>query len=143
MKQSKKLFGDQAEIFVAQELCKQGFTICKKNYQKPYGEIDIIAQKDDLLVFVEVKARHHEYGTMHDLITPSKQKKIGLVAKEYICRNQIENKICRFDIALVQSINNQHSLTYITDAFIVMNSTSIEPKNEINMKEITFSTFTC
>lgn len=119
MKQNQRLFGDQAEAFVAQELCKQGFTICKQNYQKMYGEIDIIAQKDDLLIFVEVKVRQHEYGTMHDLVTYSKQKKIGLVAKEYICRNRIENKICRFDVALVQINNNQQQLTYIADAFMI------------------------
>lgn len=119
MKPEKRAFGDQAETFVTLELCKQGFIICERNYQKPYGEIDIIAQRDDLLIFVEVKVRQHEYGTMHELVTPSKQKKIGLVAKEYICRNQIENKICRFDIALVQSMNNQQSLTYIANAFMI------------------------
>lgn len=119
MKQNKRIFGDQAEAFVAQELCKQGFTICKQNYQKLYGEIDIIAQKDDLLIFVEVKVRQHEYGSMHDLVTNSKQKKIGLVAREYISRNRIVDKICRFDIALVQMNGDQPLLTYIPHAFMI------------------------
>lgn len=119
MKKNRRLFGDQAENFVAQELRKQGFAICQQNYQKMYGEIDIIAQKENLLIFVEVKVRQHEYGSMHDLVTYSKQKKIGLVAKEYICRNNIEGMVCRFDIALVQIGNNQPLLTYIEDAFVI------------------------
>ncbi len=119
MREKRRLFGDQAEAFVAQELRRQGFTICQQNYQKIYGEIDIIAQKENLLIFVEVKVRHHEYGSMHDLVTYSKQKKIGLVAKEYIARNNIEDTICRFDIALVQINNDQPLLTYIEDAFVI------------------------
>jgi putative endonuclease len=119
MNQDKKSFGDQAEAFVAEELCNQGFIICERNYQKPYGEIDIIAEKNDLMIFVEVKVRQHEYGTMHDLVTPSKQKKIGLVAREYIARHRIENRICRFDVALMQINNDQRLLTYIPHAFMI------------------------
>lgn len=119
MKNNKRIFGDQAEAFVAQELRKQGFHICELNYQKLYGEIDIIAQKDDLLLFVEVKARRNEYDSMYEIVTISKQRKLALVAREYISRNHINDKICRFDVAFVQTNDTQKTLHYIADAFTV------------------------
>ena len=117
-KQNRRAFGDQAEDYVAKELTSQEFTIRERNYQKRYGEIDIIAHKTDTLIFVEVKVRMHDYVSMYEIITLPKQHKIGLVAQEYISRNNIEDKICRFDVALVQ-INDTGSfcMTYIPDAF--------------------------
>ena len=117
-KQTKRAFGNQAEDYVAQELITQGFTVRKRNYQKRYGEIDIIAHKADTLIFVEVKVRTHEYVSMHEIITLPKQRKIGLVAQEYISRNKIDDKICRFDVALVHiDDTGTFSMTYIPDAF--------------------------
>lgn len=117
MKTALRQLGDSAEDFVAQKLIKQGFTICERNYQKMYGEIDIIARKNDLLVFVEVKMRTHNITLMYELITPKKQKKIALVAREYISCNTITDKVCRFDVALLTMQQEQFILDYIPDAF--------------------------
>ena len=112
--QSKtKLFGLQGEDIAAHALEKQGFTIAHRNYRKQYGEIDLIACKDDLLVFVEVKRRKKTQFDLEQLITVSKQKKIISVAKEYISRFDHDEKYCRFDVALIDG----NSLTYLTDAF--------------------------
>jgi len=117
-KQHRRAFGDQAEDYVAQELITQGFTIHERNYQKQYGEIDIIAHKADTLIFVEVKVRMHDYVSMHEIITLPKQRKIGLVAQEYISRNKVDDKICRFDVALVHiDDTGSFGMTYIPDAF--------------------------
>ena len=51
----RKKKGDHAEQLVCQHLLDNGFVIVARNYRKRYGEIDIIAKKNDLLVFVEVK----------------------------------------------------------------------------------------
>jgi putative endonuclease len=115
---AKRSSGDLAETHVAKELQKDGYTIIARNYQKPYGEIDIIAQKKDVIAFVEVKMRRSNTIPMQEIITPAKQKKIILVAKEYICSHRINNKICRFDAALVfTDTHNHHQLTYIPNAF--------------------------
>lgn len=114
----KRIDGNLAENFVAQELQKKGYRIIARNYQKPYGEIDLIAQKDDTLAFVEVKMRRSNTIRMQEIITYAKQKKISLVAKEYISTNRIYNKVCRFDAALVfTDAHNEYQLTYIPDAF--------------------------
>jgi putative endonuclease len=117
MKTVLRQLGDRAEDFVAQELVKQGFAICERNYQKLYGEIDIIASRDDLLVFVEVKLRMKDIEVMYELITPKKQKKIALVARQYISCNTIIDKVCRFDVALLTVQQDRFVLDYIPHAF--------------------------
>ena len=112
-----RTFGNHAETYVTQELKKDGFTILERNYQKLYGEIDIIAQKKDLLVFVEVKVRRTSYVAMQEIITATKQHKIGLVAQEYMVRHKVIDKICRFDVALVQAKQTDMQMTYIPNAF--------------------------
>ena len=55
---------------------------------------------------------------MYEIVTLPKQRKIVLVAQEYISRNNVDDKICRFDVALIQ-IDDTGSFvtTYIPDAF--------------------------
>ncbi|MEX0848658.1 MAG: YraN family protein [Candidatus Dependentiae bacterium] len=115
---NKRTFGNKAEAFVAQHLKYQGFAIVERNYQKLYGEIDIIAQKDDIFAFVEVKLRRSSPVPIQASISRTKQKKIILVAREYIAKNRIIDKVCRFDAALVQiDQNEQMELMYIENAF--------------------------
>ena len=47
--------GKEGELLVTQHLQKQGYKIIAQNYRKPFGEVDVIAQKDDTIAFVEVK----------------------------------------------------------------------------------------
>jgi len=105
--------GNAGEDHVARELEQQGFTIEHRNYRKRYGEIDVIASKKDLLVFVEVKRRKKAYFHLGELITWSKQRKIVMVAKEYIARYDHADKVCRFDVALIEG----DTLTYLPNAF--------------------------
>jgi len=49
-------FGAMAETVAVLFLVKQGYEILERNYRKPWGEIDIIARKDEVIAFVEVKA---------------------------------------------------------------------------------------
>jgi len=132
-KSSYKLRGIAAEDYVAQQLKLQGFSIAAQNYQKQYGEIDIIAQKKDLVLFVEVKCRKNPLFDVSSVITHSKKKKIIAVAKQYIAQHKLDEHTFRFDVAFVvdtsraaaaekkyfqQSNNNAGlSLEYLEDAF--------------------------
>lgn len=109
----RKKFGDDGEKMVALALERQGFTIEHKNYRKKYGEIDIIASKKDLLIFVEIKRRKKLYFQLGEIITKSKQKKIVKTAQHYIAKYNQNQKYCRFDVALIVGEN----LTYIPNAF--------------------------
>lgn len=109
--------GNAAEEKVAQSLIQDGFTILERNYRKSNGEIDIIASKSDLMIFVEVKMRRHDYFDLSQVIVPSKQRKIIAVAKRYIAFKQKINYIYRFDVALLQGSDHNGKLIYIPNAF--------------------------
>lgn len=114
-----KIVGQRGEAVVVSYLQNQGFKILAQNYQKFFGEIDIIAQRDNILCFIEVKTRKSTLVSMHELVTPIKQRKIILVAKTFISshRSMPENMIYRFDVALVHLDGNDYKITYIPNAF--------------------------
>lgn len=90
--------GTKGEKAACLFLEKSGYRIIKRNYRKRYGEIDIIAQKGDILAFVEVKTRKSiEYGLACEAVTKEKKQKILKTAQTYICENNI-NLNYSFDI---------------------------------------------
>ncbi len=109
--------GKEGELLVAQHLKKDGYTIITQNYRKQFGEVDIIAQKDETIAFVEVKWRHNPLIDSAELIGPSKQKKIIRVAKQFLSQHAQLEYVCRFDVALVEQSNNSINLQYIPNAF--------------------------
>ena len=114
---NRRSLGNHGEELVAQYLRNQQFTILEKNYRQFYGEVDLIATKDDMIIFVEVKMRRSHYFPLSDVITPFKQHKIVQVAKDYIARHDIHDKVGQFDVALLEQQDNQFTLTYIPNAF--------------------------
>jgi len=108
--------GDQGEERVASFLKSEGFDIVARNYRRPYGEIDVIAQCGELLIFVEVKTRAQELFDLSEVITPTKQRKIIAAAKAFITEHQCDDKVCRFDVALLED-SNDGKMSYIPNAF--------------------------
>jgi putative endonuclease len=114
-----KELGDQGESLVARFLEDRDFVILALNYRTRLGEVDIIAQKDDLLVFVEVKTRRHAYFPINMVVTRGKQKKIIKAAKKFLLENRVVDKICRFDVATVlYEADGGHQVDYIENAFM-------------------------
>ncbi len=109
--------GKEGELLVAQHLQKQGYKILTQNYRKRFGEVDVIAQKDDTLAFVEVKWRHNPLIDPAEVISPSKQKKITSIAKHFLSQHNEIEVVCRFDVALIEENNNSIELRYIENAF--------------------------
>jgi len=113
-----KSLGNAGELFVVQHLQNLGFTICAQNYRKFFGEVDIIACKKNLYIFVEVKTRKSDVMAMGQLISPSKQQKVIKTAQTFIAENQLDrNNVCRFDVALVLQNGITFSMEYIENAF--------------------------
>lgn len=99
MTKSKQL-GDWAEAKAAEMIQNAGFELIQQNYHSRFGEVDIIAQKDDELIFVEVKARtNSSMGASCEVITSSKQLKIVKTALIFIDKNpQYLHFYYRFDV---------------------------------------------
>lgn len=108
--------GDFYEEIVVRFLQNNGIKIIMKNYRCKMGEIDIIGEDRDTLVFFEVKYRKtNSYGTPFDAIDYRKQKQIIKVAKYFISGNKID-KFIRFDAigitgSDIEWIKNAFSLT--------------------------------
>lgn len=111
--------GQKGEGAVQAFLEREGFMILTKNYRLRTAEIDLIARKKDLVVFVEVKTRSHEWEDfdLSNVITPSKQRKIVVAAKNYIVLHNLDDIVCRFDVAFVYGNDTDARLTYFEDAF--------------------------
>ena len=113
----QKKQGDHGEQLVADELKKRGYQIVASKYRKIYGEIDLIAKKESLLAFVEVKLRNSHKIDLGELIVTSKQRKIIAAAKAYVMEHKCDKMIVRFDVALVDNSHEKPLITYIADAF--------------------------
>lgn len=106
--------GYNGENRVAEHLMRDGFTIIARNYAINAGEIDIIARKGMLTIFVEVKTRTTSaYFDLTEVITPSKQRKIIRTARYWIANHSEHAMDYRFDVALIE----QEDISYIPDAF--------------------------
>ena len=78
-------FGKWGEAYAAEFLHKQGYSILARNYRTPYGEIDLVAQQHERLVFVEVKTRSSSaFGYPEEAITPQKRQHLYDAAILYV-----------------------------------------------------------
>ncbi|MCU1292336.1 MAG: endonuclease [Bryobacterales bacterium] len=100
-------------------LQRAGYAVIARNYRVSGGEseIDIVARHEDIVVFVEVKARSgSEYGSPDRAIGPQKQKNIVRAARRYATRAGLEWSQVRFDtISIV--LGDPPSLVHQQDAF--------------------------
>lgn len=114
--------GKSGEDKVAAFLRKNGFKIIKRNYMSRYGEIDIIAEYDEYIVFVEVKTRKaNSLVSGVEAVNFSKQERIMLTAEDFISKTECDLQP-RFDVAEVTVTElpdsvERYSLNYIKNAF--------------------------
>lgn len=108
--------GQQGETLAADYLEKKGYQIITKNFRYKRAEIDIIARKGSLLVFVEVKARSSStFGFPEEFVDKKKVSLIMEAADHYINVHQWEGLI-RFDIVSVM-LKPPVSIHHFEDAF--------------------------
>jgi putative endonuclease len=94
--------GQKGEKRAAAYLRLRGYRVLERNYRVPQGEIDIIVQKGDMLVFVEVKARKDDsHGTALEAVSPLKVKRVSVAAAIYLSGYADSYSSCRFDIVTV------------------------------------------
>jgi putative endonuclease len=109
--------GAQGEAQVLQWLVQHGYTILHQNYRCRTGEIDLIAQRGGVVVFVEVKLRLNQYFDLSEVITPTKQRRILSAARHYLAYFGDQNVNYRFDVALVHKVGADFKVEYLENAF--------------------------
>jgi putative endonuclease len=111
--------GKEGEELAVRFLKKQGFRIVGKNYRTPFGEIDIIAEDGEVLVFIEVKTRSGDaFGSPFEAVDRKKRDKIRKVALCYMKKIRKEPQ-ARFDVLSIDAEGGQKKIEHIRDAFEV------------------------
>jgi putative endonuclease len=92
--------GVQAEAAMASWYSAQGYEILARNWRTKGGEIDIVAVLDDVVVFVEVKARSSaRFGTGLDAITPAKMARLHRLGRAFLREHALAGRTMRVDVA--------------------------------------------
>jgi putative endonuclease len=103
---NRKLTGREGEDRAAAVLRKEGYTILSRNFKSPFGEIDIIAEDNGFLVFVEVKRRTGQnFGTSLEAIDSRKKLHIIRSAQTYLKANHCLDRRIRFDVVGIDGDN--------------------------------------
>lgn len=118
MLNKKQKFGQKGEDIAVRHLKKAGYKIIETNYRTKLGEIDIIAQDKDTIVFAEVKTRRSvQFGSPKQAVTPHKQKKMSMVALCYLKATGRTASRARFDVVGIISNRDEPRVEIIKNAF--------------------------
>ena len=110
--------GNKGEDLAVEYLMKKGYRILQRNYRFERGEIDIIAEDLDALVFIEVKSRSsHSFGEPHEAVTVHKREQIRKIAAGYLFTESIDERECRFDIIAIQHTGSTVDIQHFENAF--------------------------
>lgn len=115
-KQNNRLIGAKYEQQAANYLIQEGYQIVDQNRYTPFGEIDILAQRDNCFIFCEVKYRSsNECGDPLQAVDIKKQRRISRAAMYIYSHNaRIRQMECRFDVIAVYG---DETIRHVENAF--------------------------
>ena len=110
--------GRLGENLAVRFLKKNGFRIVTRNYRCRFGEIDVIAEQDDQLVFVEVRSHGSSQRYLpEETVNAQKQQRLSRTALTYIQTYGLEDRAARFDIIAVETGGSKPEVRHLPDAF--------------------------
>jgi len=110
-------FGEEGEEIAARFLVEKGYRIREKNYRYRKAEIDIIAQKDDILAIVEVRARSTDHIIpIADTVNPKKIQLLIKGANHYVTSRGLDVEV-RFDIITILKNEMDFKIEHLESAF--------------------------
>lgn len=113
---NRRKMGTKGEEQALAFLQNKGYTLLKRNYHARYGEIDLIMQQGEFLVFTEVKWRASaRAGAGLEAVTYRKRQNLSRAALLYIQENRLENRCARFDVVEISG----GGIIHIENAFPV------------------------
>ncbi len=99
---ANRQIGEKGEQLALAFLSSQGYVLLEKNFRCRLGEIDLIMQDGETVVFVEVKSRSgRSWGMPQEAVCPRKRAKIRRVAQYYLLLKKITEASVRFDVVAV------------------------------------------
>lgn len=110
----RRIFGNAAEDLAAAFLVAKGMQVTHRQYRIKMGEIDLVAQDGDEIVFVEVKARKtSEFGYPEESVTQRKLSKIISVGEVFLKTHQLEASRYRIDVIAIEFHEDPPRITHI------------------------------
>jgi putative endonuclease len=115
----RQKLGLRGERAASRALEGAGLTVIERRYRTRRGEIDLIATRGALVVFVEVKTRRgFRYGSPAEAVTALKRRRMAQVAQHYLWRRGWLERPCRFDVIEVLGDGDREgAIRHIADAF--------------------------
>lgn len=114
----RQVRGRHGEQVAEEFLCTQGYTILARNYRVSFGEIDLIVQDRQVLVFVEVRTQGgDQFGDPLESVKMRKQRQIAKAALHYLTKNGLMDREARFDVVGIRWEDEQARITHIKNAF--------------------------
>lgn len=102
MSRYRQRLGRSGEDLAVHELEARGYGVLARRYRTRHGEIDIVAEHGRTIVFVEVKARAAgEFGGAAAAVTRLKQRRLTMMAVDYLARHGLLARPCRFDVVAI------------------------------------------
>ena len=115
---TKIITGKEGEKIAAAFLKKNGYRVMETNFRCPLGEIDMIAEEDGDIVFIEVKTRKSwALGYPEQAVGMKKQKKLSQLALWYLQNNHLADKKTRFDVVAITLTSQRNEIHLIKNAF--------------------------
>lgn len=109
--------GKKGEQLAVDFLVENGYHIVERNYRFNKAEVDIIAQKKDILAIIEVKTRSTvDFGNPQDFVKPKQIKNLVKAVDEYVTVNSLDVEV-RFDIIAIVKEKKEFKIEHLEDAF--------------------------
>lgn len=112
--------GAAGEAAAAAWLAQQGYQLLTRNVRTRYGEIDLVARRGSVVVFVEVKSRTgRRFGHPGEAVVAAKQRRLARLASAYLLAHGLEEYATRFDVIAVHAAPDGRILQveHLPDAF--------------------------
>jgi putative endonuclease len=117
--EARRAAGLAAEERACGHLAGEGFAVLERNFRAPGGEIDIVARRGDLLVFVEVRSREDSgFGSPEETVDRRKRLRVVAAARRYLSTAPPDSwREARFDVIAVEGEGETASLRHYPAAF--------------------------
>jgi putative endonuclease len=111
-------FGNEGEDASARFLEANGYVVLARNFRCRYGELDLVAEKNGTICFVEVRMRSTSiWGDPSQTVQGAKQRRVVKSALHYLQAHAIRNRMIRFDVVSVLGRGKDAVVEHLPNAF--------------------------
>jgi putative endonuclease len=114
----RKEYGDEGEEAAVRFLEGRGYRVHARNYSCRYGELDVVAEREDTVCFVEVRMRSTAvWGDPSHTVSFAKQRKVVKAALHFLQAHRLRDKMLRFDVISVVGRGERATVEHLPGAF--------------------------